>query len=107
VNAAAQILVVKSKLACQLVDVTVDCVRGCSRTEVVKEIEGKHDMVGAGTRAADLLNAALSAEDINGRASLPVEEVATSLMTVVLQDWDGKHKILASVIPVTSETGGG
>ena len=83
-NTAAQILVVKSELACQLVDITVDCVHGRSRTEVVKEIEGKHGMVGVGTRAADLLNAALSAEDSNGRASLPVEEVATSLMTVVL-----------------------
>ena len=104
VNAAAQLLI-KSKLSCSLVGVTVDCVHGRSRTEVVQELDGKCYMVGAGTRATDLSNAALGAGEINGRASLPEDEIATSLMTVVLQDWDGKHKVLVGVIPVTSETG--
>jgi len=104
VNAAAQHLI-KSKLSCSLVGVTVDCVHGRSRTEVIQELEGKCYMVGAGTSATGLLNAALGAGEFNGRASLPEDAITTSLMTVVLQDWDGKHKILVGVIPVTSETG--
>ena len=93
VNAAAQHLI-KSKLSCSLVGVTVDCVHGRSRTEVIQELEGKCYMVGAGTSATGLLNAALGAGEINGRASLSEDEIAASRMTVVLQDWDGKQKIL-------------
>ena len=104
VNAAAQLLI-KSKLSCSLVGVTVDCVHhGRSRTEVLQELDDKYYMVGAGTSATGLVNAALGAGEINGRAWLPEDEIATSLTTAVLQDWDGKHKILLSVIPVTSKT---
>ena len=104
VHDAADILL-SSNLVFPFVGVTVDCCHGESKMEVVRDLEGKNYMVGGATNAEDLVGAALTAEQLGGRRSLDDKDIAKSVMTVVLHDFDGHHQILVAVIPVNSETG--
>ena len=73
--------------------------------EVVRDLEGKNYMVGGATNAEDLVGVALTAEQLGGRRSLDDKDIAKSVMTIVLHDFDGHHQILVAVIPVNSESG--
>ena len=105
IDAAANVLL-KSNLSCPLVGVTLDCVYGESKVELVRDsLETKNYIIGGATSASELVGAALREADIEGRTSLSGAEVATQLMTVVLQDFDGKRQLLVTVLPVHGETG--
>ena len=99
VNRAADMFE-RSELSTPFCGVTFDCVYGESRAEVLQEIESKNYVCVGGATAAELVGAALRADDVTGREALEGDSVATQLMTVVLHDFDGKHAILVAVIPL-------
>ena len=81
IDAAANALL-SSNLPCPLVGVTLDCVYGESKVELVRDLEAKNYIIGGATSASELVGGALREEDIEGRTSLSEAEVATQLMTV-------------------------
>ena len=96
----------RSELLAPFCGVTFDCAYGESRAEVLQEIESKKYVCVGGATAAELVGAALRADDVTGRKALEGDStVATQLMAMVLHDFDGKHAALVAVIPLNDETG--
>ena len=87
-----------------MVAVTVDCVYGRSRAELVMNLKKEWKVVGAGT-LEDMVAAAWGEERVGDRAKLDKDTIATRLLSIVLQHFHSKRKCLISLVPLNSETG--